>query len=149
MKKRRPSTDRRVVKRLTFLIEIDEIKALHLRNGIFAFYRQEALIQAFEPFNVKAPDELSKRSYHFDQHDIALMNERFPEYIPLYDEAMTLRSCADRVRYGMYTLIEAGRLSFVHEDDNGYKMEARITWTGPVIDNPEIIYKKGKGPAER
>ncbi len=89
MKKRRSGTNRRTVRKLTFLIEIDEIKALHLRNGIFAFYRQGELIHAFEPFNVKAPDALSKRSYHFDQHDILLMNERFPEQIPLYDEAMT------------------------------------------------------------
>ncbi len=47
--------NRRTVRKLTFLIEIDEIKALHLRNGIFAFYRQGELIHAFEPFNVRRP----------------------------------------------------------------------------------------------
>ncbi|HAB34637.1 MAG TPA: hypothetical protein DCE40_11200 [Exiguobacterium sp.] len=146
MKKRRSGTNRRTVRKLTFLIEIDEIKALHLRNGIFAFYRQGKLIHAFEPFNVKAPDALSKRSYHFDQHDILLMNERFPEQIPLYDEAMTLRSWADQVAYGLYQLIDSSRLSFVHEDDTGYKMEAMITWTGEALTPPTPVYKKGKDP---
>jgi len=124
MKKRRSGTNRRTVRKLTFLIEIDEIKALHLRNGIFAFYRQGELIHAFEPFNVKAPDALSKRSYHFDQHDILLMNERFPEQIPPPPPP----------------------LSFVHEDDTGYKMEAMITWTGEALTPPTPVYKKGKDP---
>jgi len=146
MKKRRSGTNQRTVRKLTFLIEIDEIKALHLRNGIFAFYRKGELIHAFEPFNVKQPDTFSKRSYHFDQHDILLMNERFPQQIPLYDEAMTLRSWANQVEYGLYQLIDSGRLSFIHEDDTGYKMEATIQWTGEALDVPTPIYKKGKDP---
>ncbi|OIN67004.1 hypothetical protein BLD48_08500 [Exiguobacterium sp. KRL4] len=146
MKKRRSGTNQRTVRKLTFLIEIDEIKALHLRNGIFAFYRKGELIHAFEPFNVKQPDALSKRSYHFDQHDILLMNERFPQQIPLYDEAMTLRSWANQVEYGLYQLIDTGRLSFIHEDDTGYKMEATIQWTGETLAVPTPVYKKGKDP---
>jgi hypothetical protein len=146
MKKRRSGTNQRTVRKLTFLIEIDEIKALHLRNGIFAFYRKGELIHAFEPFNVKQPDALSKRSYHFDQHDILLMNERFPQQILLYDEAMTLRSWANQVEYGLYQLIDSGRLSFIHEDDTGYKMEATIQWTGETLVAPTPVYKKGKDP---
>ncbi|WP_235183981.1 hypothetical protein [Exiguobacterium undae] len=146
MKKRRSGTNQRTVRKLTFLIEIDEIKALHLRNGIFAFYRKGEFIHAFEPFNVKQPDALSKRSYHFDQHDILLMNERFPQQIPLYDEAMTLRSWANQVEYGLYQLIDSGRLSFIHEDDTGYKMEATIQWTGETLVAPTPVYKKGKDP---
>lgn len=148
MKKRRSGTNQRTVRKLTFLIEIDEIKALHLRNGIFAFYRKGELIHAFEPFNVKQPDALSKRSYHFDQHDILLMNERFPQQIPLYDEAMTLRSWAEQVEFGLYQLIDSGRLSFVHEDDTGYKMEAKIEWTGETLTVPTPVYKKGKDPKQ-
>ena len=122
------------IQRLTYLIEIDDIKALHLNNGVFAFYRKNRLVQGFEPFDIKAPNEMSKRPYHFDHHNLAHLHERFPESIPMYDASIqTRRAWSDLVRAGLCDIIADGKLSFEHIDDNGNVLEASIRWIGEPI----------------
>lgn len=119
------------IQRLTYVIEIDDIKALHLKNGVFAFYRKNRLVEGFEPFDIKQPNELSKRPYHFDYHNLAHLQERFPELIPQFDaNEHTLKHWADLVRAGLYQIILSGKLSFEHVDDSGHVLEAQIRWIG-------------------
>ena len=122
------------IQRLTYVIEIDDIKALHPNNGVFAFYRNNRLVRGFEPFDIKAPNELSKRPYHFDHHNLAHLQERFPESIPTFDAStQTRRDWSDDVRVGLCEIIVDGKLSFEHIDDNGNVLEANIRWSGEAI----------------
>lgn len=122
------------IQRLTYVIEIDDIKVLHPNNGVFAFYRQNRLVRGFEPFDIKAPNELSKRAYHFDFHNIALLQERFPEVIPAFDESIhTRRAWSHLVRVGLSQIILEGKLSFEHVDDQGNVLEASIRWHGEPL----------------
>ncbi|MGE6491279.1 hypothetical protein ACQKD4_06170 [Exiguobacterium sp. NPDC077395] len=122
------------IQRLTYVIEIDDIKVLHPNNGVFAFYRNNRLVRGFEPFDIKAPNEFSKRSYHFDHHNLAHLEERFPDAIPVFDETLeTRRAWSDRVRVGLCEIIRDGKLSFEHIDDQGNVLEASIRWCGEAI----------------
>ncbi len=113
---------------------IDEIHSGCCERGVFRFLYMGQLVEFF--YKQYPPNEQYEWPHHLEYPDIINLNKEFPEEIPLCMQNFNLTSWGERVKYGLYSLVERGVFDKTISE-NGMSI-IKYKWAAPPIQKKPI-----------